>query len=87
MTKVGEVSREKVDWFLLSDGRLVSVHVAFQDKERTQRVTFYSDNNTFPGVTAQRLGISYSFMRNATSPEAEAFWRNCEETVKEIISV
>ena len=89
--KVGEVNREKVDWFLLSDGRLVSLHVAFEEHPARNpnaiRHMIYSDNETFPGVTARNLGIDYAYMRNATANEAESFWRDREETVKEVIHV
>lgn len=85
--KIGQVSKQDVDWYLLKDGRLVSFHTAFKDKDRTQSVTLFSESDSYPSNTAQNLNISYSFMRNATKKEAKALIDKLSLKVKEIISV
>ena len=84
--KVGEVEKVEVSWYVLSDNRVVSFHTAYTVPDRTQSVTFFSDSDTFPGVTAQKLGIRYFFMRNATREEADACIAAKElDVVKEIL--
>lgn len=71
--KIGEV--EKVNWYVLDAGdsetTTVSFHVAYFDKAREKSVVFYSDKDTFAGRTAERMGLKYTFIRNATAEEAE----------------
>lgn len=69
----GHIRSNEDDWHLLSDGRVVSFHTAFPRKENTDSITFCSDSETWPSVTAQDLGIRYAFMRNATHEEIVMF--------------
>jgi len=57
----------------LKDGRTVSFHIAFFDKERTDSFTFYADNETWPSSILQELDVDYVLLRNATLSEIEVF--------------
>lgn len=70
---VGRVEPRGNHWYELSDGAIVSFHIAYQDKERTQSCMFVSDNKTWPSEVAMRFGIPYVFMRNATLDEIMDF--------------
>lgn len=75
---VGHVDLKKDNcWYELSDGTVVSFHIAFQDEARRQSCMFVSDNQTWPSETAMRLGIQYKFMRNATQEEIDEFMLEC----------
>lgn len=67
---VGRVAPTSIEAFVLADGRTVTFHTAFIDKERTEQVTFCSDLNSWPSIKANALKIEYTFMRNATRQEA-----------------
>lgn len=76
-----DLDAHKKGWHELSDGTIVSFHTAFTSKDRTESVVFVSDNETFAGVTAERLGIKYFFMRNSTDDEIEDFLRGVDSLV------
>jgi len=70
---IGHVDDERVDWYKLNDGSVVSFHVAFLDEAREESVIIVSDSETWPSVTAARLGIEYTFMRSAEPEEVDRF--------------
>ena len=70
---VGRIAEQENHWYHLSDDTIVSFHTAFLDKERTVSTIFVSDENTWPSITADRLGINYFFMRNSTREEIAEF--------------
>ena len=79
-------------WYLLNDDRLVTVHKAWLDAHpasgrKSRTALFFSDNEHYGSVTAQKLGLNPVFIRNASDEEAESFWANRPEKVKEIIHV
>jgi hypothetical protein len=57
-------------WYKLKDGRTVSFHTVFFDKDHAG-FTFESDNETWPSSIMKDLERSYIFMRDATSKEIE----------------
>ena len=70
---VGKIYDHSNNWHQLKDGRTVSFHTAFLDKERERAVTFYANNETWPSDVAQSLGLAYIFLRNATLEETAQF--------------
>lgn len=74
---IGHIDLEEANafWYELSDGSIVSFHTAFLDKERTRSVMFVSDNKTWPSISADALGIEYTFIRNSTREEIAEFMR------------
>jgi hypothetical protein len=68
-------------WYKLSDGTIVSFHIAYTDKKRKESVILVSDNKTWPSITAAQLGLTYTFMRNATPQEISEFLLTADLTV------
>jgi len=68
---IGHVAKRDVAWYVLDDDSVVTFHKVYTDKEHTQEnsTIIYSDNDTWPSVRAQELGISYTLMTNATTKE------------------
>lgn len=87
---VNDISRG-VTWFVLSDGRVVTVHKAFHEHpagvNEPKYTMFVSDNETFASVTAQQLGIDYYLLVNASDVEAEQFLAESGETIKERLKI
>ncbi len=80
--KIGEVDRTQY-WYTLSDGTVISFHVAYLNEERTASILFVSDNETWPSVTLENMGIAdYTFIRNATLDEVESFMSEMKLTLK-----
>lgn len=75
MSLVGRVE-EQNHWYRLSDSKIVSFHTAFTNKDRSKSVMFVSDNETWPSITAEKLGISYTYMRNSTPEEIADFLKD-----------
>ena len=68
MSRVGHVKIHDSAWYALKTGKIVSVHIT-----ETGRM-FTSDSDTWPSITAARLGIKYTLLVNATQEEATRFF-------------
>jgi len=60
--------RTDPDWYSLKNGKIVSVHVTDAGE------TFMSDSETWPSIMAEKLGIKYKLLVNATKEDALAFF-------------
>ena len=69
---VGHVNSND-EWHKLKDGRTVSFHTAFFDKERKVSHTFYADDETWPSSMLKGTDFSYVLLRNATKEEIGKF--------------
>ena len=61
---VGHVGTRDSGWYGLKSGKIVSVHIT--DKGEV----FMSDSETWPSITAERLGIRYKLLVNASNEDA-----------------
>jgi hypothetical protein len=66
---IGHVKEHDSAWYALKTGKIVSVHITNKGK------MFMSDSETWPSVTAARLGIKYTLLVNATDVEARYFFK------------
>jgi hypothetical protein len=85
--KVGEV--EKIRWYELQDGEVVSFHTAFEEWPNSNSpIIFYSNKATWPSLKALDLDIEYQFMRNSTPNEVDVFLiANPDVIIKKVIEV
>jgi len=65
---IGHIKEYDSGWYSLKSGKIVSVHIT-QDGEM-----FMSDSETWPSVTAEKLGIKYTLLVNATRKDALEFF-------------
>jgi hypothetical protein len=66
---VGHVNTEKEQAYVLDGGQAVTFHTARVPSGEIN--IFYSPLNTWASITASKLGIEYSFMRNSTPEEVK----------------
>ena len=66
---VGHVAERDSGWYSLKSGKIVSVHIT------NENVVFMSDSETWPSITAERLGIKYKLLVNASNNEAKEFFK------------
>lgn len=67
---VGHVETQKEQAYLLEDGRNVTFHTAKGPKGTLS--VFYTPLNVWPSITASKLGIEYTLLRNSTQEEVRA---------------
>ncbi len=65
---IGHVAERDSGWYSLKSGKIVSVHITNND------IIFMSDSETWPSVTAERLGIKYKLLVNASHSIALEFF-------------
>ena len=65
---VGHVATRDSGWYGLKSGKIVSVHITNTGE------LFMSDSETWPSVTAERLGIRYKLLVNASDMDAMEFF-------------
>ena len=65
---IGHIGTRDSGWYSLKSGKIVSVHITDTGE------LFMSDSKTWPSVTAERLGIKYKLLVNASNEEADKFF-------------
>ncbi len=65
---IGHVKEHDSSWYSLKTGKIVSVHKTQND------IFFMSDSETWPSITAEKNGIKYTLLVNATQEEAARFF-------------
>lgn len=84
---VGRVAENVATWYLLDSGELVSFHTLFTNADRKDSRTIYAAVEDYPGAVANKLGLKYHFMRNATQNEIDEAIKDRKLEVKEVIAV
>ncbi|KKK94666.1 hypothetical protein LCGC14_2680550 [marine sediment metagenome] len=65
---VGHVGTRDSGWYGLKSGKIVSVHIT------DNGTVFMSDSETWPSVTAEKLGIKYKLLVNASREQVSRFF-------------
>lgn len=78
----------KVNWYLLKDGRLVTIHKAYMDKERTESVLFAVENGVFASTAAAKMGLRPRLVVNANTAEEEQYFTdNPKLSIQKVVTV
>lgn len=79
---LGNVREEEKFLFTLSNGQTVTFHAAYKDRSDPKSVrVFMVGEGLWPSVIANKLGIEYDLMLNATTEQVDEFMSLSEHRI------